>query len=420
MEISFPKSLENILKAYIKQTFYAGSRREVFSARDFGLKDLKFFAEGAKTLSDFFTTGRSELPLNYLNDKKLRAGYLLYFFPLNFCKTQSVLNKLPEKFFLKHQYKILDLGCGPGTASLAAIDLLSKRGGADPKRISRNIEVLSLDQNYHILKDAQVLHEEWIKNLKSRDFSFRMNQLGRTFDLRRGKPDTLLKNDQFDLIIAANFLNEWNAPTLEKVKFIEKLVERHLASEGYLILMDPALHKTTRPLMELRDHLVKKRSLHLYSPCLHTKPCPMLAAEPRDWCHFYMPWQEPDFMKQLDKLLKNKNEYLKCSYMIFTPQNINELSNPALSTAQKSESYRVISNLMGSRGKSEVVLCGPAGRWHLTRLDKMASPQNRDFENLVRGDLVYAPTIPHKPFQNDGDSRIEKNDSVQKIKPLKG
>ncbi len=412
MSNTFPKYLESILKRYLKETFYAGTNRKVFTERDFGSKDLKFFAEGAKTLSGLFTSERGDLPPNYLNDKKLRAGYLLYFFPLNFCKAQTVLQKLPASLFKKSKLKILDLGSGPATFTLAFLDLLAEQSEKNEKK---EISILSLDQNYHILRDAQFFHDETVKYIKGKGYAWRTSCLARTFDLRRGKPDTLLKNDQYDLIIASNFLNEWgNEQIEEKAKFLEKIYQRHLASDGFLILVDPALRHSTREMMALRDVLVARKKLHLFAPCLHAKNCPMLAVSDRDWCHFYADWKEPDFMKDLDKILKNKNEFLKYSYFIFGSKSQTPLDHlPA--KQDRSTIYRAISNLMGSKGKSEIVLCGPAGRWHLTRLDKNEGAKNKVFAGLKRGDLIIAPKIPQKPFRNDGDIKLEKEDSIEKI-----
>jgi len=414
MEITFPKYLETILKRTLKTTFYAATRRDVFSDRDFSDKDLKFFAQGAKILSDLFTKERPDLAANYLNDKKLRAGYLLYFFPLNFCKAQAILQHLPPSFFKRHKLKVLDLGCGPGTFTLALTDLIAQQL-SKAKNERRDLDILALDQNYHVLKDAQTLHDEVLKNLKGKGYSLRVALNARTFDLRRGKPDTLLKNDQYDLIIASNFLNEWShSKGEEKVKFLEKIYQRHLASDGFLVLMEPALQRQTRDLQEIRDIILMRKSLHIYSPCLHERRCPMLAVTDRDWCHYYAQWEEPDFMRQLDRLLKNRNEFLKYSYMILTGKALSEVDQIP-EKKDKAHLHRVISNLMGSKGKSELVVCGPSGRWHLTRQDKNESKENQGLAELKRGDLVYVNKIPPRQYQEDGEVKIEKQDVVQKI-----
>ncbi len=411
MDITFPPYLENILKGYLKQTFYADSKRAVFSAREFGPQDLKYFSEGAKTLSDLFTSERSTLAANYLNDKKLRAGYLLYFLPLNFCKVQSVLKKLPLAFFHQSKIRILDMGCGPGTFTLALMDAVFSLHAKDPKAC-HHIEILSLDQNYHALKDAQALHEEMLKHYRKKNPNVKMTFISRTFDLRRGKPDTLLKNDQYDLIVAANFFNEWvSAKAEEKGKFLEKIYDRHLSKEGYLILMEPALQRSTRELMLLRDQIISKKSLKVFAPCLHQNSCPMLQASGRDWCHFYISWKEPDFMLKLDKLTKNKNDFLKCSYMIFTSKDRSELTQiPTKHDPHRI--YRAISNLMKTRGKAELVICGPAGRWHLTRLDKEKSESNRALDQIQRGDFLWVEKLGARSFQAEGELRIEKADAI--------
>lgn len=413
MRISFPKYFEAILKKYIKQTFYASTKKEIFADKEFNSQDLKFFADGAKDLSGLFTSDRVELVANYLNDKRLRAGYLLYFLPLNFCKAQAVLERLPKSFFKRSKVKILDLGSGPGTFTLGYIDYLSRREGAS-KTEKHEIHLLSLDQNYHIVRDAQNLHEELIKNLKAKGYNYRLIHQARTFDLRRGKPDTLLKNDQYDLIIVSNFLNEWRGATAEeKVKFLEKIYQRHLSPDGYLILMEPALQKSTRDLMEVRDSILHRKSLHVYAPCLHAKPCPMLIATQRDWCHFYKEWEKPDFIGSLDKLLKNDNQYLKYAYTIFTSKAVNEVDTLPIKK-DKPQLYRAVSNLMGSKGKSEIVVCGPAGRWHVTRQDKNESKLNQALDALKRGDLILIPQIPNRGFNNDGEVKIEKVDRIEK------
>lgn len=139
----------------------------------------------------------------------------------------------------------------------------------------------------------------------------------------------------------------------------------------------------------------------------------MLAATQRDWCHFYTDWDKPDFIGSLDKVLKNDNQFLKYAYMIFTSKAVNEVDTLPIKK-DKAHLYRAVSNLMGSKGKSEIVVCGPSGRWHLTRQDKNESKFNQSFDSLKRGDLILVPQIPSRGFTNDGEEKVEKEDRIEK------
>ena len=108
----------------------------------------------------------------------------------------------------------------------------------------------------------------------------------------------------------------------------------------------------------------------------------MLAATRQDWCHFYLEWQEPEYLRRLDRLIKNDNRYLKVAYLLLSwtgakrPKRI-----PA-------DEFRVVSNRMSGRGQTELVLCGTPGRVQLTRMDRDRSRSNEDLDRAQRGDLV--------------------------------
>ena len=125
--IQFPKELENFLLAYVKREFYRGTRRANFAERPFIDEDLRFFSKGVSELSELFTSERAELKAGYLNRPELRAAYLLYFLPINFAKGLDVLGRLPEEFWRRDSYRVIDLGCGPGSVSLAFAQLLLER-----------------------------------------------------------------------------------------------------------------------------------------------------------------------------------------------------------------------------------------------------------------------------------------------------
>ncbi|MBI3541022.1 MAG: hypothetical protein HY073_02655, partial [Deltaproteobacteria bacterium] len=90
--IPIPPYWENLLKGYVKKTFYAGTRKAHFANREeFTEGDYRFFAKGIEELNISFTQERGSLPKNYFNHKELRSGYILYFLPVNAIKVTHLL-----------------------------------------------------------------------------------------------------------------------------------------------------------------------------------------------------------------------------------------------------------------------------------------------------------------------------------------
>jgi len=78
------------------------------------------------TLSRFFTTDRTALPDNYLDNPLLAAAYWAYFMPVNLEKVQSLLDELPDgsgpEIDSSKPMTVLDFGGGPGSGALACMD----------------------------------------------------------------------------------------------------------------------------------------------------------------------------------------------------------------------------------------------------------------------------------------------------------
>lgn len=340
----FLKKLEEALKAHIKETYLPPHR-----ARTPGWNhhDLVFFARGADLLSTAFTEGRAELPRNYFNKKEFRSGFLLYFFLPTFVKVWKCLEQTPAH--LKgRSLKILDLGCGPGTASLACSAFFK----------DQPLEIFGYEQNVNIRRDAIGL---WKKlALPHHRFHFTQHPI---------------PNDRIDIAIASYFFTE--IPFGEQIKWARKILDK----SKFFIIVEPALQKDTRQLMTLRDQILKEGLAQVLAPCLHQQNCPMFAANKRDWCHFYIDWKCPQIIRQADELIGNKHDYLKMAYMIFSRQ----LS--AVSCQQKT-SWRVVSSPLISKGKKEFILCGSNGRLEkIGRLNRDKKP-GQDFDQIQRGDIL--------------------------------
>ncbi len=397
---------ERVLLDHIKKEFLPAKKKKSVKPGPFNDKDLKFFSKGAHQLSDYFTEDRGELLPNYLNDPILRSGYLLYFLPLNLAKLAHVASSLPS--LLSGKVRILDLASGPGTSSLGFMsvyaDLIRKK---EMKDVS--LDFTLIDQNYHALQDAKALHDAYRTEIKKTAKGFDSTFTSRTYDLRRPKLSRTLGNFKYHYIVISNFLNELSDRD-EMLEVVNDLVKNHLDPvRGRLILIEPALKAPSRSLQWVRDRVIEKGAF-VHAPCVHQGICPLNLANQRDWCHFYVSWEAPKFIQKIDKLIGNKNEWLKMSYLVLAPWELQK--------AKTEEGvWRVISNLMRSKGKKELVICGDRGRYHLHRQDKDRSPSNFEFDSARRGDFLEYQWEGLSPvYTAVGKRRIEPEDSVSIIK----
>lgn len=348
---AFLRKLEEAIKSHLKETYLPPHRHK---NPEWTYHDLKFFSKGTDLLSTAFTEDRAVLPKNYFNKKEYRSAYLLYFVLLNFPKVWKCLEQLPQMDSdSKRPLKILDLGSGPGTAALACSTFFK----------DRPLEVFAFEQNEGMRKDALVL---W-KKLAPSNHHLTFTRYA-------------IPREQCDIAIAANFLSE--LPFVEQLKICEAVLKQ----TDHFIIIEPALRFTTRKLMGLRDKILQNRWGVVLAPCLHQKNCPMLAAGPRDWCHFYIDWKCPYLIRQIDEIVGNKHDYLKMAYLV--------IASPADGGTKQSPSnqWRIVSSPLLSNGKRELILCGDCGFLKkIDRLNKDRSENNRDFDFLRRGDIIEWP-----------------------------
>jgi ribosomal protein RSM22 (predicted rRNA methylase) len=252
--------------------------------------------------------------------------------------------------------------------------------------------VTAVEQSKEILTDGRMLFES-------------LDIAGRTFEAicERVSPSKINKRlggRRFDIVTVANLLNEFQDEGLS-FKLIHSLIANHLADDGVLIIIDPALKKTTRPIMAMRDSLLGEVKIEIVAPCLCRDSCPMLALNERDWCHFYLEWERPALISKLDELTGLDRKHLKMSYFIFR-----RLGGDAQSRDSSPRRWRVVSSPLISKGKRELMLCGAGGEIkRVMRIDREASDANIDFEEAMRGDII----------ETDATKRIRIADSFRII-----
>jgi ribosomal protein RSM22 (predicted rRNA methylase) len=173
------------------------------------------------------------------------------------------------------------------------------------------------------------------------------------------------------------------------------IVERALAAitdDGAVILVEPALRDTARPLHELRDAILSRGSGHVFAPCTRRgAPCTALGDD-RDWCHEDRPLVLPPRTAELARRTHLRDSGMKFAYLV--------LRRHPLALADDPDAWRIVSAPMPAKGKLELIGCGERGRVTLRLLKRHRSDANRPFERADRGDIVTA-TAPVD------DSRVE-------------
>lgn len=392
--ISVPPHWEALLWGYVKRAFYPGTRREPFAGREVATEgDYRFFAPGVRKLNELFTRDRAYLPKNYLNQKELRSGYILYFLPVNALKIAALLGQMRLYLPNPPPFTILDIGSGSGTAVLGVFLWLERHlaGLSAPLQL----RWILVDQNRQALRDACQIYHQAFEELRRRFPHVEINSRVETIVTDLEQPFTNRLRLEANLILAVNVIGE--LAHRKRLSIIERLVRGSLKAGGRLLVVEPALQRTTRELMQLHDLLLARRTTSVVAPCLHQAACPMLAANKRDWCHTTIEWERPPWIERFDRLVGIRKDYLKCSYLA--------LGRPGEAPTYPNSSWRVVSGQLSSRGKSELLLCGPGGLPNLlrvTRLDRDRSETNCLFDELRRGDLV----------------QMEKTDRIVRTTPL--
>jgi len=336
--------------------------------------EINSLAADVVRLSELLTSHREDLPAAYLKDEGLRNAYRAYFLPSNLSKIHKPLQELslhPRDLFSKAKLRILDIGAGPGTASLGVLTFFSQQERKHPQ-----LEFTAVDQVMGNLKIAEELFSSFgtTHNIEALLKTVRSDVEG----------IENLVHGHFDVIILSNVMNELfvrDERRIEKrVSLLHAILKRSLADDGSCIIIEPALRETSREMLEVRDGLLKQ-GFHVYSPCLFSGTCPALA-NPKDWCHEDLPWDPPALVKEIDKLTGLRKDSLKFSYLVLRKDRL------SLQDVSHENSFRVVSEPLVSKGKQEFYVCGAAGRRLVTRLDKDATPGNASFGSLQRGNLV--------------------------------
>ncbi len=175
-----------------------------------------------------------------------RAAYLAVRFPSTFASAVVVWNQLAQILELSGTETVLDVGAGPGTASLAVADTLT---AARVLQAERDVGWRGVAER---LADAAGIHA-----------TFQAAALPQRFD-------------QHDIVIAAYALNELGAS--ERTRAASELWS---AARKALVVVEPGTPRGFAITEAVRASATEVGG-HAAAPCTHNDACPMTGT---DWCH---------------------------------------------------------------------------------------------------------------------------------------
>ena len=189
--------------------------------------------------------GRERTSSLALSPRAKTAAYLATRLPATYVAAHAVLSELKHRLGNVSIASLLDLGAGPGAATLAARSLFPALAAtlveSDPAftAIAREL-----------LPGTTLLTEDL-----------------------RSATDCL----PHDLVVASYTLGE--LPPAHRLRVVERVWQ---AARLALVLVEPGSPAGFAVVREIRDHLLAKGA-SMAAPCPKEGPCPILAP---DWCHF--------------------------------------------------------------------------------------------------------------------------------------
>jgi ribosomal protein RSM22 (predicted rRNA methylase) len=366
-------------------------------------------ASAVAELSRLFTKARDRLGTDYLSDPSFTAAYLTDFLPVNLAKIQVLLDELPEDWHLSadgERLRVLDLGAGPGTGALGVLDWLNQHHPDHRERLT----VVAVDGSAEALRQARRLWTAYSRQAGMREMNLTLCE-GDLTRIKTGWRDEVTQRGPYDLIIAANCVNELfrRVPhgTRERTALIADLLTQ-LTPHGTMMIVEPALRETSRALHELRDQLLAERQCTVYSPCLHERNCPALL-HPDDWCHEERAWECPSFVNEIDQEVGFIKDALKFSYLLL------RLDGRTI-VPRSPETFRMVSELRKLNGDTRAWLCNELGRTEVGRLDRARSADNAPWDQCQRGTIVRIERTNRKDGARLG--RIPAEGTVAIVRPI--
>jgi SAM-dependent methyltransferase len=258
--------------------------------------------------------------------------------------------------------RILDLGSGPAPCSIAAADYFGLPGA----------EIVACDRSSAALDCAERLVAA---------AGIRLRPVPGWDAAENPVPA-----GPFDLVVIGHLLNELWADLDDRLDRRHGLLETALSRlepGGSLLFLEPALLKTGRDAIALRDRLAAA-GRRILAPCLRDGPCPALEEAGRT-CHSDFAWESPPIVRDLSRRTGLGKDLVKTTAFVVAADPA-EGREPLPSGGVE---YRVVSDPMTNKaGRVRYLICGGDGRFPFSAKRGEGFPGENVFFSLCRSDRI--------------------------------
>jgi len=261
-------------------------------------------------------------------------AYIAYRMPATYQVLTHIFSAIRAYDSAFSPQSLLDLGAGPGTATVACEHFFESAPSAT--LVEQDRTFCSIGKN--------LCGGEWIES------SIENVAIARTFGL----------------VVASYVCSEMDDAARQYT--IEKAWQ---ATDGYCVIVEPGTPDGYRTILSIRDQLLALGA-HLIAPCPHSHLCPLSGGK---WCHF----SARVARSRMHRLIKGGDlgwEDEKFSYVVFSRKPI---SNPC---------PRIIGAPKKHSGFLEFELCCPDGLVHAQKITKKEGSRFKLAKKAEWGDIL--------------------------------
>lgn len=383
-----PKHSE--LKTYTLPGKWESQLRAVLARYDLTLEDSAPLAKAVQQLSNFYIEF-PERPTPY-HERWAQLASLVYFFPLNYLRACAVVDFAKQVDFFAGLNEWHDFGSGLGPLSQA----LGERVGGFTRRTAIDHSPLAHQLRRLWPAPAPAAPPSLLEEINSpAQFGARPSDSVTHATISRmnvykspptGKAvqaaasGSEVSGSESSMTEATHLNTALLGPT-SLVSFSYSLVEVSRLPTGYerseaILIIEPSTQERGRNLQTLRHRLLAD-GYHIWAPCTHQGPCPLLEHSEKDWCHQRIAFTPPTWWLNMEQHLPMRNTTLTFSYL---------LARKRKPQAMPPNIARVLGDWQREKGKQKQLLCRNSEREFLAVLKRQPYAVQHQ-----RGDLIVLP-----------------------------